>query len=886
METENYWQQSRDKVLELSNVTADKGLSSEEAANRLDLYGKNAMQEKKDKSFFRLFLEQFKSSLIIILIIAAVISGILGVVNGEGLLDTWIILSILLVNATIGATQEKKAQSSLDSLKSLSMPHATVIRNGTALSVPTPELVPGDIVLMEAGNIIPADMRIIECANLKIQEASLTGESLPVSKTDQVLPEGEIPLGDRVNMAFSGSQVTYGRGKGVVTSTGMQTEIGKIAKMLDESDMTETPMSKRLDQLGKVIGIACLAICVLIFVIGVLYGNGILDMFMTAVSLAVAAIPEGLPAISTVVLAIGVQRLVKRNAIIRNLPSVETLGSAQVICTDKTGTLTQNKMTVTDYVTGLQKNSINEENAGNEEEKERLFRTASLCCDARVARSEDGNLSFVGDPTETALVAVAYGMGLSEEGYGRVAEIPFDSERKKMTTVTRKPSGEGYCVNVKGGLDEIIAGCKYIQDGNSVREITSDDLDAIEALNTSMANDALRVLAMAYKEIGYIPTEKECKPEILENALIFLGMTGMIDPERPEVKDAVVECGKAGIRPVMITGDHKNTAVAIARKIGILRYGDRAVTGAEIQAMSDEDLEQNVENISVYARVAPEHKVRIVNAWQRKGKVVAMTGDGVNDAPSLKQADIGTAMGITGTDVAKDASDMVLTDDNFATIVSAVEEGRRIYDNIVKSILFLLSSNIGEIILLFVASVFNLGIPLLPIQLLWINLVTDSLPALALSMDPAECGIMSRPPKDSSKGIMRDGMVWRMLYQGFLIGIVPFFAYIIGLNHGGPEIANTMAFITLIMSELFQVRNLHSNKECSFRFSLAYNKYLTSAILFSAVLALILVLIPGLRVVFHFVALDGFHWLMAMGLALVPNFIVNVFKILGFNGKE
>jgi Ca2+-transporting ATPase len=537
-------------------------------------------------------------------------------------------------------------------------------------------------------------------------------------------------------------------------------------------------------------------------------------------------------------------------------------------------------------VAGLQKHSVSEENAVNKEEEERLFRTTTLCCDARVARSEDGISSFVGDPTETALVAVAYGMGLSEEGYCRVAEIPFDSERKKMTTVTRKPSGKGYSVNVKGGLDEIIAGCKYIQDGNSVREITSDDLDVIDALNISMANDALRVLAMAYKEIDYIPTEKECKPEILENALIFLGMTGMIDPERPEVKDAVVECGKAGIRPVMITGDHKNTAVAIARKIGILRYGDRAVTGAEIQAMSDEDLEQNVEDISVYARVAPEHKVRIVNAWQKKGKVVAMTGDGVNDAPALKQADIGTAMGITGTDVAKDASDMVLTDDNFATIVSAVEEGRRIYDNIVKSILFLLSSNIGEIILLFVASVFNLGIPLLPIQILWINLVTDSLPALALSMDPAERGIMSRPPKDSSKGLMRGGMVWRMLYQGFLIGIVPLVAYLIGLNHAGPEIANTMAFVTLIMSELFQVRNLHSNKECSFRFSLAYNKYLTGAILFSAVLALILVLIPGLRVVFHFVALDGLHWLMAIGLALVPNFIVNVFKILGFNGKE
>ncbi len=621
-------------------------------------------------------------------------------------------------------------------------------------------------------------------------------------------------------MAYSSSMVTYGRGRGVVVATGMKTEVGKIADMLQHTVDTETPMSIRLEQLGKILGLAALIICALIFVVGILYGNSVLSMFMTAVSLAVAAIPEGLPAVSTVVLAIGVQRLVKRNAIIRTLPSVETLGSATVICSDKTGTLTQNKMTVVQAYVNHRNDLINRDAPASDlnEEEKRLLSISVLCADARLNISDDGTVAYSGDPTETALLDFGLLYGLRKNDldlrFPRVAEIPFDSERKRMTTVNRL-SDDNTRVNVKGGTDEVLTVCNRIILEGEVMELTADDISRIQRANEVMADSALRVLAMAYKDLPESPSHVEIGQ--IENDLIFIGLLGMRDPARPEVVDAIKKCSTAGIRPVMITGDHKNTALAIAREIGIFREGDLAVTGAELEAMNDVDFSASVGKYSVYARVAPEHKVRIVKAWQQHNEVVAMTGDGVNDAPALKQADIGAAMGIVGTDVAKGAADMILTDDNFATIVSGVEEGRRIYDNILKAVQFLLSTNIGEIFLLLVTSVFNMGTPLLPIHILWVNLVTDSLPALALSVDPAEPGIMNRKPRNSKMGFMTRGMIWRVLYQGIMIGAIPLAAFIIGLRERGEILGQTLAFATLIFAQLVHVRNLHSNTRSSLR---------------------------------------------------------------------
>ena len=687
----------------------------------------------------------------------------------EGLLDTFVILGILVVNAFIGAFQERKAESSLEALKNMAAPITKVLRDGEIIEIHTRDLVPGDIVILETGAVIPADLRLTESVNLKIQEASLTGESVPVDKKTEPLKGEDISLGDRINMAFSTGMVTYGRGRGVVVGTGMQTEVGKIADMIQQAVETETPMSKRLSQLGKLLGTAALIICGVIFLVGVLYGNSVIDMFMTAVSLAVAAIPEGLPAVSTIVLAIGVQRMVKRNAIIRTLPSVETLGSATVICSDKTGTLTQNKMTVVAAYVNHKRYFINRSAPATllNDEENRLLSISVLCADAQLRIKSDGKIEYTGDPTETALIefGVLYNVYKDklEKDYPRVAEIPFDSERKRMTTVNQMTE-KSTRVNVKGGLDEVLGVCNRIIIKGEIRPITEQDIALIRQNNEDMADSALRVLAMAYKDLPEAPQNVTIGE--LENELVFIGLLGMIDPARPEVIDAVNKCNTAGIRPVMITGDHKNTALAIAREIGIYKEGDVAITGAELAKLSEEEFAEQVTNYSVYARVAPEHKVRIVKAWQAHSEVVAMTGDGVNDAPALKQADIGAAMGIVGTDVAKGASDMVLTDDNFATIVSAVEEGRRIYDNILKAIQFLISCNIGEIFLLLVTSVFNLGTPLLPIHILWVNLVTDSLPALALSVDPAEADVMKRKPRKTKRGFMTNGMIWRVLVPG------------------------------------------------------------------------------------------------------------------------
>lgn len=872
----------------ISQLRTDKtsGLRTDEVKRRLLEYGYNQLASKRRKSFVVMFLEQFKSFMIIILLIAAAISGVVGVMEGEGLLDTYVILGILVLNAFVGAFQEQKAETSLEALKSLTAPLTKVLRDGVIKEVLTRELVPGDIVILETGAVIAADLRLIEAFNLKIQESALTGESVPVEKHTEVLYGDDVALGDRVNMAFSSGMVTYGRGRGVVIATGMNTEVGKIANMLQETVDTETPMRRRLEQLGKVLGIAALIICTVIFIVGVLYGNSVISMFMTAVSLAVAAIPEGLPAVSTVVLAIGVQRMVKRNAIIRTLPSVETLGSATVICSDKTGTLTQNKMTVVEAYVNHKKDVINRAAPATvlNKEENRLLAIAVLCADARVRSNEDGNLEFTGDPTETALLefGILYGIHKDdvEKKFPRIAEIPFDSDRKRMTTVNRM-SETSIRINVKGGLDEVLSVCDKIIINGNIRPIADDDKQKILQANETMANSALRVLAMAYKDLPEAP--KNVHIGELENGLIFIGLLGMIDPARPEVIDAVAKCNSAGIKPVMITGDHKSTAMAIAAEIGIYREGDNVITGAELEKLSDEEFSENVAKYTVYARVAPEHKVRIVKAWQGHDEVVAMTGDGVNDAPALKQADIGAAMGIVGTDVAKGAADMVLTDDNFATIVSAVEEGRRIYDNILKAVQFLLSTNIGEIFLLLVTSVFNMGTPLLPIHILWVNLVTDSLPALALSVDPAEQGIMNRKPRNSKKGFMTNGMVWRIMYQGIMIGAIPLAAFIIGLREQGLILGQTMAFATLMFAQLAHVRNLHSNTRSSLAISLFKNLPLVGAIAASAALALTVLLIPPIRDAFGLTALDNKHWLEVILMSLIPIVVVDIFKLFGIN---
>lgn len=885
---EFYNREAGELIRELE-TNESSGLTAAEVRKRLEQYGYNQIESKAKKSFLMMFLEQFRSFMIIILLVAAAISGVVGVLEGEGLLDTYIILGILIVNALIGAVQEKRAETSLEALKELAAPLSKVLRNGSVTEVSTRELVPGDIVILETGAVIPADIRLTGAVNLKIQESSLTGESVPVDKTSEKLVGDDIPLGDRKNMAFSSGMVTYGRGRGVVVATGMQTQVGKIADMLQHAGDTETPMSRRLNQLGRMLGIVALAICALIFGVGVLYGNSVMSMFMTAVSLAVAAIPEGLPAVSTIVLAIGVQRMVKRNAIIRTLPSVETLGSATVICSDKTGTLTQNRMTVVEAYVNHKHDVINRSAPGsvlNDEEK-KLLSISVLCADATMKVNDDGKFTFTGDPTETALLdfGVLYDFykDEAESSFPRVAEIPFDSERKRMTTVNRMGEKETR-VNVKGGLDEVLSVCDRIIIQGEVRGMGPEDLEKIREANEKMANSALRVLAMAYKDCHEAPQQVTIGQ--MENNLIFTGLLGMIDPARPEVIDAVKKCKTAGIRAVMITGDHKSTALAIAREIGIYREGDVSITGAELEKLSDEELEESVRRFSVYARVAPEHKVRIVKAWQRHSEVVAMTGDGVNDAPALKQADIGAAMGIVGTDVAKGASDMILTDDNFATIVSAVEEGRRIYDNILKVIQYLLSTNVGEIFLILVTSIFNMGMPLLPIHILWINLVTDSLPALALSVDPPEKGIMNRKPRNTMQGFMTRGMIWRVMYQGLMVGIIPLVSYIVGLHDGGEKLGRTMAFVTLMFAQLVHVRNLHSNEKSSFLFNPLSNKPLIGAIFVSALIGLIVLLVPPVREAFSLAVMDRWHWIMVILMALAPIPVVELFKLLKINGTQ
>ena len=863
-------------------VNPEKGLTAAQAQQRLQRHGPNALAEPPKTPMWVRFLMQFKDVMIAILLVAALISLFVSEegfgFHAEGLADAGIIFAVVLLNAVLGVVQEARAEKALDALKKLSAPNAKVMRDGSRQVVPADSLVPGDVIFVEAGDLVPADARIVQASSLKVEESSLTGESVPVDKHSGELPEGDIPLGDRRNMLFATGIVSYGRGTAIVTHTGMGTQVGRIATMLASEKDEATPLQVKLAKIGKLLGLLALAICAVIFVVGLLEGKPLVEMFMTSVSLAVAAIPEGLPAVVTIVLATGVSRLVKQNAIIRRLPAVETLGCASVICSDKTGTLTQNRMTVvTHYVDDLQKLT------GHETGKQAdLLRWASLCTDAEITE-EDGKQKRVGDPTETALVAAAMAAGMPkpelERAMPRVDELPFDSDRKMMTTVHKVP--EGYLSITKGAPDIVLSHC--VDDGR---------LDAAHTANRDMASQALRVLAVAVKRFDAQP---EATLELLENGLTFVGLVGMTDPPREEVKDAVGLCAAAGIRPVMITGDHVDTAVAIARELHILRPGDRALTGADLNEMSDEELQRRIGEFSVFARVAPEHKVRIVRAWQRAGEIVAMTGDGVNDAPALKAADIGCAMGITGTDVARGAAHMVLTDDNFATIVVAVREGRGIYGNIMRSIQFLLATNLSEILAILVSVIMKWATPLSAAHLLWVNLVTDSLPALALGVEPVDPGVMKERPRRKDESIFAQGFGLSVLLQGVMVGALVLIAFLLGRALTGvspadvlreaPDAGITMAFMVMALAELVHAFNLKS-KRSLFATGVLNNKFLVGAFFVGLALQLLVALTPLGRSIFGLYELTGQMWAIVAGLALVPVPIMEIYKLIRRVGQQ
>ena len=870
---------SCEEVLKEYEAT-EEGLSGSEAAKRLEKYGRNKLEEGKKDSLLKRFLNELADPMIIILIVAAAISGVTAFYEGESFTDVIIILAVVIINAVLGVVQESKAEAAIEALQEIAAATSKVLRDGKQVTLKSEELVPGDIVILEAGDAVPADGRIIESASMKIEEAALTGESVPVSKIMDILNLGgekDVPLGDRKNMMYMGSTVVYGRGKAVITQTGMSTEMGKIADALSKAENEETPLQMKLNQLSKILTVLVIGICVIIFGVGLIRanlspegitGDTILDTFMVAVSLAVAAIPEGLAAVVTIVLSIGVTNMSKRNAIIRKLTAVETLGCTQIICSDKTGTLTQNKMTVVDHYT---------------DDDEELMRAMALCSDAEI---DPDIKEAVGEPTECALVNDANKNGMPKpeliKAYPRVGEAPFDSMRKMMSTV-HETADHKIIQYTKGAPDEILKRCTSALIGGNVVPMTEEIRNKVLEANKSMADRALRVLCASRRIWDSVP--EDCSPENLEKDLTYIGLSGMIDPVRPEVKDAIIECREAGIRPIMITGDHRDTAAAIAMELGIISDPGQAITGAQLNDMSDDEFLKNIEKYSVYARVQPEHKVRIVNGWKAKGMITAMTGDGVNDAPSIKSADIGIGMGITGTDVTKNVADMVLADDNFATIVSAVEEGRRIYANIRKAIQFLLASNLAEVLSIFFATLIGFTI-LEPVHLLWINLITDCFPALALGMEKSEADIMKRKPRDPKEGIFAGGMGFDVFFQGAIVTVLVMTSYIIGhyVESGAWEFVNspdgtTMAFLTLSMVEICHSLNMRSRRGSIFSMKTS-NKFLYGAMIVSLVLTTMVIEVPFLANAFDFTPIDLHEYAIALGLAILIIPIMEVVKLV------
>ena len=842
----------REEVLRKLKTDRKRGLSLNEIKERQLKYGKNKIKDKPKESFIIKFIKQFNDFMIIILIIASILSAAISFFQGENdYIDSIIIIAIVILNALMGVIQESKAEKSIEALQQMTPPKAKAIRDGITNEINAEDLVPGDIVILEAGNYVPADGRIIESFNLKIEESSLTGETEPVLKDAEKICKKDIPLGDMNNMAFMASIVVNGHGKAIVTETGMDTKVGKIANMMIENEAPETPIQKKLGQVGKILGIVCLAICLIIFMIGLIKNIDPIEMFMTSVGLAVAAIPEGLPAIVTIMLSIGVTKMAKKNSIIRKLPAVETLGSSSVICSDKTGTLTQNKMKVVEI---------------NSNQPSFAIELATMCTDCDIL-NENGKLEVNGEPTEVALVNKALENGKDKRDLyyqmPRINEIPFDSNRKMMTTIHK--IGNKYRIITKGAPDVLLEKCKKQISNNMQNDII--ERSYIQRLNLKMAEKALRVIAVGYRDIDFLPSKIDTNT--IENDLIFVGLIGMIDPPREGVKEAVKTCKHAGIKTVMITGDHIATAKAIAKELNILGPSDKAITGKELDEIPQSKLEKEIKDYSVFARVTPEHKVRIVKAWQKTGAVVAMTGDGVNDSPALKNADIGIAMGKNGTDVAKNAADMVLTDDNFVTIVEAVKQGRNIYDNIRKAIHFLIATNIGEIVTIFIGLLLGMKSPLLAIQLLWVNLVTDSLPAIAIGLEPPEQNIMNRKPVDSKKGIFSDGLWNKIIVEGIMIGALTLVAFSMGNKFYSVEVGRTMAFVALGVLELVHSFNIKSEQSI-FKIGILENKFLIGSFVLGFFIQTIVVVIPGLANIFKLVPLNQTQWLITLVISFLP----------------
>ena len=870
------WQTLRkEEVLRKLSTDEKQGLTEKEVQERQAKYGKNKLQEKKKESFIVKFIKQFNDFMIIILIIASIISAVVSKMQGENdYVDSIIIIGIVVFNALMGVIQEAKAEKSIEALKQMTPQLAKTIRNGKTVEVNAEELVKGDIIILDAGNFVPADCRILESHNLKIEESSLTGETQGAEKDADAICSKNAPLGDMKNMAFMASITVNGHGKAVVTDTGMSTKVGQIANMIIEDEAPQTPLQKKLGEVGKILGLACLAICVIIFVMGLIKHIEPVEMFMTSVGLAVAAIPEGLPAIVTIMLSIGVTKMAKKNSIIRKLPAVETLGSSSVICSDKTGTLTQNKMKVVDV---------------RSQNKKFIIELATLCTDCDI-NVESGVPQVTGEPTEKAIVEECINMGTVknklENFMPRINEIPFDSNRKMMTTIHK--IGNKYRIITKGAPDVLLQKCTkqvdLITDKQNQYNIKIKSLEnlKIQSDNRQMAQKALRVIAVAYKDVDTLPSKIDSQN--IENNLTFVGLIGMIDPPREGVKEAVQVCKNSGIKTVMITGDHLETAKAIAKDLGILEQKDMAITGQELDKMSQNQLEKKIRDYSVFARVTPEHKVRIVKAWQKNGAVVAMTGDGVNDSPALKNADIGIAMGKNGTDVAKNAADIILTDDNFVTIVEAVKQGRNIYDNIKKAIHFLIATNIGEIVTIFMGLVLGLKSPLLAIQLLWINLVTDSLPAIALGLEKPEKDIMQRKPVDSKKGIFADGLWNKIIVEGIMIGVLTLVAFSIGNKYYGLEVGRTMAFLSIGFLELIHSFNV-KNEKSIFEAGLFENKYLVGSFVLGIFIQAIVVVVPTFAKVFEVVPLNLTQWIITVAISILPVPVIELQKKLDFKNK-